>query len=505
MAKHKPSYPQLTDTQEPTNNRLWQAMLELAEGRRLEYQQGDRIVHSPNGTQGFRNMPNNPYGIAWAIKQYKGFGGGFQDRKKEAMIPLDLRAQVKKVEDLASKYISDTCTLTPEDTAALRELSMWLSSNFVMRDVPEERLLCDEGKAFIEWVANLAEATKIKARALDFKNFRPWMVIQENLPKFVELFAKPPFTVENRTSLSSEEFGRFSRRVTTMLSPLLSTWRRGAFKSPLKLVLVNPSEATRICEYLPALHEVRIRLNPQGIPAHTGLYGSLDYTIVQALGHAYEDHNTLPVDFDTAEWRTTRFSARAGEAFSELFALGFFGLKGPWEESTLLKFEKLMAGESKMASLRPDNTNRRLLRMAAGGLEMVPSVGDPILQDLEIRKLIAKVDVAGEGTYWQATDKGRSTVVAGLLNELRLHSSSADVFNNHIYSDRVASWIKDAFLPKTSRLVSERQGKYLKVLASSLVSRDEVLARLCLAKLLTPRKTPKKVISSSGWIEDVQV
>jgi hypothetical protein len=80
-----PSYPYPTDQYEPTRPELWRDVLEVATGRRRELRIGDRTIHSPNEGQGFDNMPHNPNGIAWAVKQYNGFMGGW--RKKEATMP----------------------------------------------------------------------------------------------------------------------------------------------------------------------------------------------------------------------------------------------------------------------------------------------------------------------------------------------------------------------------------------------------------------------------------
>lgn len=81
--KTKPSYPYPTDEYQPTNESLWQRVLEVASGRLREFTQGDRTIHSPNDGRGYRNMPAHPNGIAWAVKQYNGFGGAWKNRKEE--------------------------------------------------------------------------------------------------------------------------------------------------------------------------------------------------------------------------------------------------------------------------------------------------------------------------------------------------------------------------------------------------------------------------------------
>lgn len=83
--KRKPSFPNLVDEYEPTDPALWERVLEVASGDRRDYTQGDRTINSPNDGRGYRGMPSNPKGIAWAVKQYKGFDGNF--RKQADAIP----------------------------------------------------------------------------------------------------------------------------------------------------------------------------------------------------------------------------------------------------------------------------------------------------------------------------------------------------------------------------------------------------------------------------------
>jgi hypothetical protein len=71
--------PNLTDEYEPTNPGLWEIVLQVTRGDRNEYSAGDRTIHSPNNGSGFHPWPH-PKGTAWAIKQYKGFGGKWRLR-----------------------------------------------------------------------------------------------------------------------------------------------------------------------------------------------------------------------------------------------------------------------------------------------------------------------------------------------------------------------------------------------------------------------------------------
>lgn len=79
--KTKPSFPNLSDEYQPTDPVLWKRVLEVATGDRLDYTQNDRTIHAPNEGRGYRNMPNNPKGIAWAVKQYNGYDGNWKGKE----------------------------------------------------------------------------------------------------------------------------------------------------------------------------------------------------------------------------------------------------------------------------------------------------------------------------------------------------------------------------------------------------------------------------------------
>lgn len=84
-----PSKPHLTDEYEPTNKSLWEAVLNVARGQASQLTQGDRTINAPNNGKGFYPWPH-PQGTAWAVKQYKGFGGNW---RAKASAQLDFMAQ----------------------------------------------------------------------------------------------------------------------------------------------------------------------------------------------------------------------------------------------------------------------------------------------------------------------------------------------------------------------------------------------------------------------------
>lgn len=83
-----PTQPYLTDEYRPTNEHLWKSVLEVAKGERRDFSLGDRTINAPNEGRGFYPWPH-PNGIAWAVKQYNGFNGGWS--RKEAGIAARMR------------------------------------------------------------------------------------------------------------------------------------------------------------------------------------------------------------------------------------------------------------------------------------------------------------------------------------------------------------------------------------------------------------------------------
>lgn len=81
-----PSKPHMTDEWEATDRRLWLRVLDVARGRKREMTRvgpkGPRTIHAPNKGRGFRHWPN-PKAMAWAVKQYNGYGGQWEPRGKD--------------------------------------------------------------------------------------------------------------------------------------------------------------------------------------------------------------------------------------------------------------------------------------------------------------------------------------------------------------------------------------------------------------------------------------
>lgn len=110
--RNAPSKPAPTDTWDPTNEKLWLAVLQVAKGKKRQMSKvapgGDlRTIHAPNKGRGFRHWPN-PKAIAWAVKQYKGFGGRWREKGKEVEASLDIAFESHQLENWGRKLLAST-------------------------------------------------------------------------------------------------------------------------------------------------------------------------------------------------------------------------------------------------------------------------------------------------------------------------------------------------------------------------------------------------------------
>lgn len=87
--REAPSKPYLTDDWTPTDPRLWEKVLMVAKGRRRQMTRvgpnGPRTIHAPHHGRGFRHWPN-PKAVAWAVKQYNGYGGKWKGRDEDEAV-----------------------------------------------------------------------------------------------------------------------------------------------------------------------------------------------------------------------------------------------------------------------------------------------------------------------------------------------------------------------------------------------------------------------------------
>ncbi len=81
--QNAPAKPYLTDTYNATDQNLWEKVLMVARGD-LRYMtrvgpKGPRTIHAPNHGLGYRHWPNMR-AVAWAVKQYNGYGGRWKSK-----------------------------------------------------------------------------------------------------------------------------------------------------------------------------------------------------------------------------------------------------------------------------------------------------------------------------------------------------------------------------------------------------------------------------------------
>lgn len=149
-------------------------------------------------------------------------------------------------------------------------------------------------------------------------------------------------TFYNRSNMSTANFKKYVASVDGVLSTLRG-WRRKALAGNLKVVFVGGRQMKVQGKYRQATDELWVKATPAILKRSGGTYASPDYIIIHELGHRYEKFNPIRVNFDDSRWQTSRYSYQEGEAFPELFAIGHYGLNGPWDQSKIEAFEKLMA------------------------------------------------------------------------------------------------------------------------------------------------------------------
>ncbi len=266
--KTKPSYPYPQDKYEPTNPHLWTSCLEVASGERLELKVGDRTIHAPNDGRGYRNMPHNPKGIAWAVKQYSGFGGNWRDQKEamvrmahgaihctegaeevvpfaelereglvrrtgakgsrvywdltkvgfmavEAGLKQELLDKVKDLKERGSKY-QGSDTLSADDKAAIGDFAKWFRSNFhvdsARRTPTEQKRLKQEAAALLRTMETLSLGGTTYAHALKNLDEGPWgRSIADNLDELVKHFTSEGATDQKKTVPLVEVEGRYGK------------------------------------------------------------------------------------------------------------------------------------------------------------------------------------------------------------------------------------------------------------------------------------------------------
>lgn len=381
-AEAAPSLPFLTDQYGPTNDDLWQKVLEVAKGRRREFTLNGRTIHSPNNGKGFHPWPN-PYGTAWAIKQYKGFSGGWK-RKESSGMQVLARARLGPAATLqgteehalagrlseqgllrlgrvqgAWHYWTATFEgarliraglgddlqhrmndlLQDFDAGKAKDLGEWLDVNFRVNSpkTPKGGKELKDRLQRLVWVLRYRASQSVGDPADVAKKVRAevesdWRLIEPQLPQLVAGFTDEggkvvpksitigSATYVNEVGVDAASVEKYATRLDAIFRSITG-WRSKAMKGGLKVVLASPRNfrGTAAGNYRQSEDALYVRATPNILKRGAG-YASFEYVIVHELGHRYERLNSLPEDFDKPQWWTTRYSRTEGLGGSEGFA-----------------------------------------------------------------------------------------------------------------------------------------------------------------------------------------
>jgi hypothetical protein len=156
-----------------------------------------------------------------------------------------------------------------------------------------------------------------------------------------------PNTYLNRAGLNSATLERYAHRLEALWATVTG-WRAQAFKGGLKVAFASVKDfrGTASGKYRESEDTLYVKTTPAVMKRGDG-YGSFDYILIHELGHRYDRLNRPSIDFDRPEWWTSKYSrtdSLAGsESFAELFAIGHYRMKGPWDPAIVDRFEKVMS------------------------------------------------------------------------------------------------------------------------------------------------------------------
>lgn len=400
--KKAPSKPQLRDEYGATNPHLWQICLDVASGKRRDYTEGERTIHSPNDGRGYRDMPSNPKGIAWAVKQYNGFGGAWRSQREAAALSpeervlaqggvvlgapsdfagLEARALVRLassnggrsyweatrqgrrvfmaalVDDLSRRVER---LLTKFDAREAQDLAAWILGNFRI-DSPKTpaggKAVKEKMQRFVWVLKNRhSQSQNPDPEGIVVELRRDWEEVAKNLGVLTKFTDEGGSVVPrewnhggilyvNDVGAAEATFEKYVKRLASVFSSLAG-WRAKALKGQLTVVLKPPSvfRGTVSGKYVRGDDQLWVRATPTILKRAQG-YASFEYILTHELGHRYERYHRLPMDFDRPEWWTSRYSRDEGESFAELFAIGHFGYTGTWDRTRVERFEAVMVGK----------------------------------------------------------------------------------------------------------------------------------------------------------------
>ena len=419
-AQNAPDKPYLTDEYKAVDKNLWDMVMQVAKGERRYLTRGgpngERTINAPNNGQGFHKWPSQK-AVAWAIKQYKGFGGQWKgdDEKQAADVHteamrhyqrrvldfmrtgslittatgtddhswmLDLQDQhlVNQVHVADGNHVCDITAegvrvfvaglehdLTqkmdhllgtePYSAADAKKVGEWFEANFRFKS-PKTPNGQKELKAKCEsmhWaLVNGGFVYRGQEDAYKFSVIENWAYVKLHLGDLVKYFSDEggkivpnelkigSNTYLNKAGLDEKTLEKYAHRLNTVIESLRG-WRAKALKGGVKVMLVSPRDLATGGKYKVSEDTLMVRATPVILKRDAGTYASFDYIVIHEMGHRYEYKNSVPQDFDNPQWYTSKYSYKEGETFAELFAIGHYDMKGPWDQAVVEKFEKVMA------------------------------------------------------------------------------------------------------------------------------------------------------------------
>jgi hypothetical protein len=360
--RNAPYKPLPEDNYEPTNETLWKQVLELTRGERKVIRFQDKEYHAPNNGRGWKHWPS-PKGVAWAVKQYNGLGGGWKSRKEDRKREATVRFAA--LGDTLEHVLTDL--LSNWDLEKAKKIGEWFEKNFRTKSPKTPRGmkdLKDKAESLRWWLTAGPSSYANHPETVEREIGRLWTEIRPRLNDLVSGFTDEGGVVVpkelrvegntyiNEVGLNESSFQKYVARLELIFKDL-NGWHKKALTGGVTIILASPRNfrGTAGGKYKTSEDRLLVRTTPN-ILRRSGGYASFEYILTHEIGHRFERKNRLPTDFDKPEWWTTKYSYNEGESFAELFALSHFGLRGSWDQAVVEKFRGLMSGQGN--SLKPE-------------------------------------------------------------------------------------------------------------------------------------------------------
>jgi hypothetical protein len=267
-----------------------------------------------------------------------------------------VRVVVARLQEDLKKKMEDLLEGKTYDVNEAKAIADWLKDTFRFKSpkTPKGQKVLKERMDALWW--SLAHGGLVHQSAVEHtwnKDIKP------HLAELVRYFSDEGGTVIpsevtiggntyfNKAGLNEETLQKYAKRIGALFDTITG-WRAKALKGGVKVAFASPRDfrGTAGGKYRSTEDTLYVRTTPAVLKRSDG-YASLDYILVHELGHRYERFNPLPEDFDKPHWWTSKYSRTEGmggsESFAELFAIGHYQMKGPWDYAIVERFEGVMS------------------------------------------------------------------------------------------------------------------------------------------------------------------